>query len=311
MSEEIKNSNQQKECKTTAYKVTIGVLVAIILILAWMLWDSKKDNQVISDENIEVNAEKLGLEQELNSLMDEHNTIKAEYGELSEQMSEKDSIIQANAEEIKKMLARTHDYRKVKRQLKILRGIQQSYIDQLDSLYTVNHKLEEEIVGYKQDLTKANTKTRAQADSIENYRAKVEVGSRMKAYNVSGKGINLKGKTMREVETLKARNVDRVKICFTIAENPLVKAGKRTVYIRLARPDKQIIARGMGDEYAFEVNGQKLQYSMKQEVDYQNRAMNLCLNWDKRTDDSAMKGKYHISVYLDGEEIGQSSFTLE
>lgn len=314
MSEEIKNSlpnTPQKECKTMVYKITIGVLTAIIIILLWMLWTSKNDNQIVTDENIEVSAEKAGLESELAVLMQEHNEIKAEYGDLSEQMSTKDSVIMAKEEEIKKMLGRTHDYRKVKRQLKLLRGIQQSYVDQLDSLYTVNHKLQEEIVVYKSDLTIANTKTRAQEDSIATYKQKVTVGSRMKAYNVLGKGINLKGKTAREVETYKARNVDRVKICFTVAENPLVKAGKRTVYIRMARPDKQIIMRGAGDEYAFEVNGQKLQYSMKQDIDYQNQAMKLCMNWDKQSKDAAMKGTYHISVYLDGEEIGQSSFTLE
>jgi hypothetical protein len=68
---------------------------------------------------------------------------------------------------------------------------------------------------------------------------------------------------------------------------------------------------GKGDEYSFEANGTKLQYSMKKEIDYQNKSINVTLNWDKKSSSPAMKGKYHIAIYMDGRMIGQSQFELE
>jgi hypothetical protein len=88
-------------------------------------------------------------------------------------------------------------------------------------------------------------------------------------------------------------------------------AGKRTIYVRIARPDNVIITEGT--EYStFTFNGEKIQYTMKKEIEYDNKAQNICLSWykhDKKTD--AMAGKYNVSVFCDDYEIGQTSFELK
>jgi hypothetical protein len=96
-----------------------------------------------------------------------------------------------------------------------------------------------------------------------------------------------------------------------VGENPLAEKGKRFAYVRIARPDGLIISQGRGDEYSFLAGETRLQFSMKQEVDYQNKSINVSMNWDKKSDTPAMKGKYHIAIYIDGKQIGQSSFELE
>jgi len=123
---------------TRGYKITIGIMAAIIAILLWMLLFTKEQVKAVEGEKDNVEQERVQLEGELDSLMVEYEQVQNEYGELTDSMSTKDSVIQAKSQEIKKLLAKTHDYRKIKRQLRILRGIQQSYVDQLDSLYTVN-----------------------------------------------------------------------------------------------------------------------------------------------------------------------------
>ena len=297
-----------KKGKAIGYKLIITVLVAIIIILLWLLNTSKQLVREAKDTMEEVRTELTG---ELDSLMIEHNQVKAEYGELAKKMTKKDSLIEAQSAEIKKLLAKTHDYRRIKKKLAYLRSITQSYVDQLDSLYTVNAQLQKEVNTYKTSLSQEKQKTTTLTKEIEEKNNIITTAASMiPAYNVVGKTYHLRGRKMKEVETVKARRVDRVKICFTLGANLVAQPGKRTVYVRIARPDKLIISR-RGDQYSFEANGVRLQYSLKKEVDYQNKAMDVCMQWDKHTDNPAMKGKYDITVWMDGKQIGSSSFTLE
>jgi hypothetical protein len=300
-----------KKDNTKAYKITIGIMAAIIAVLLWMLLFTNEKVKVVTIEKDNVELERVQLEGELDSLMYEYEQVQDDYGELTDSMSSKDSVIQAKSQEIKKLLAKTHDYRKIKRQLRILRGIQQSYVDQLDSLYTVNHELETKLNVANTNIRKERSKSKALTEEKEELSKKVEAGSIIKAYNVTGIAYHLKGNKRREVETHKARRVDRMKICFTLAENLVAEPGKRTVYLRVARPDGAIIRRGDGDEYSFEANGSKLQFTLKKEIDYNNKAMKMCLNWDKHGEDNAMKGTYQVSVFMDNQKIGSSSFKLE
>lgn len=297
-----------KKVNTTGYKVTIAILIAIIALLLWKLSDSKAETKAAEVQKEEIRMDLTG---ELDSLMSEHMTVKTEYGELTEQAKQKDSIIAANAEEIKRLIAKSSDYRRIKRKLNYLREIHQSYVDQLDSLYTVNKHLNEELDLAHQTIDKKTRQTAQLTKEKEQLSQIVESNSVLKAYNVKGSTYALKGKTNREVETFKARRVERVKIRFIVSENPLAKPGPRTAYVRIARPDGLIITQGKGDEFSFMANETRLQYSMKKEIDYQNSAVNVELNWDKQTDTPAMPGKYIVAIYMDGKKIGQSQFEIE
>ena len=300
--------NDSQSVNTTGYKVTIGILIAIIAVLIWILLYSREEIKAVNNQKEEIRMDLTG---ELDSLMVQHTAVKRDYGELSEQAAQKDSIIAANAVEIKKLIAKSSDYRRIKRKLNYLRKIHQSYIDQLDSIYTENHKLKEDLEVANAKINKTTKKANQLEAEKEQLSQIVETGAVLRAYNLKGVTYRLRGKTKRETETFKARRVDRVKIRFTVGENPLAEKGKRYVYVRIARPDGLIISEGKGDEYSFLAGETRLQYSLKKEIDYQNKSINVELNWDKKGDTPAMVGKYHIAIYVDGKQIGQNSFELE
>ena len=304
-------TTETKEKKPTnaGYKLTIAVMAAIIVILLWLLSTSK---QLVNEANVEKEDLRVNLTGELDSLLFEHEKVQAEYGDLTLQMTSKDSLIAANAEEIKRLIAQNADYRRVKKKLAYLRSITQSYVDQIDSLFTVNAQLKEEVHTYKSNLQTEKAKSNSLTQEKEHLTEIINTAaSSISAYNVEGKTYNLRGKKMREVESIKASRIDRVKVCFTIGANPLAKPGQRNVYIRIARPDKMIISKGRGDAYSFEAGGAKLLYSLKHTVDYQNKAMDVCVHWDKQTDSPAMKGTYQVTIWMDGGQIGSTSFTLD
>ncbi len=301
------NNNQEKK-----YKRIIAILLFVIaLLIVWLIVEKSKMHTIYLEKSATV-AHNTELQAELDSLLNEHNKIKTEYGELSGQLAEKDSIILANAGEIQKLIATQGDYNRTKKKLELLRNIAQGYVSQLDSLYKVNQALTDENVKIKKDINNERQINTELSKDKEALNEKVSLASKLKAYNIKSSTVKLKSKGTKEVESDKAKRIERVNICFTLSENKIASSGLKTVYVRIARPDNVIICEGKEDVYTFEYQGQKIQYSMKKEINYDNKAQEICLSWTKKDDKiPAMAGKYNVSLFVDGYEIGQSQFELK
>lgn len=294
------------------YKRIIAILSVIIaLLIVWLIVEKSRIHTIYIEKEAIV-AHGTELQSELDSLMKEHNKIKSEYGEISDQLTEKDSIILANAQEIQKLIATQGDYKKTKRKLELLRGITQGYLTQIDSLYKVNQALTDENYKFKKEIGKEKQINSELTKEKESLTEKVNLGSVLKAYNVKTSTVKLRSGGSKEVETDRAKRIERVNICFTLSENKITKSGSKTVYVRIARPDNVIVCEGKEDIYTFEYQGQRIQYSMKKEINYDNKSMEVCLSWNKKDPNApAMVGKYNVAIFVDGYEIGQSQFELK
>lgn len=299
--------SQQKTARV--YQAIIAVMGVAIIILIWLLFNAKSQVTTIY---LEKEKETTALQSELQDLISEHESIKQEFSQLSGQLSEKDSIIQASAQEIKKLIAQQADYRQVKRKLEALRGLTQGYINQIDSLFRVNAELKDEnfriTSKFKEEKSRSEVLTREKEELAE----KVEIAAMLKAYNLSAMGVYKKGRNEREESTDKSRRVERIKVCFTLSQNLIIPAGEKTIYCRIARPDNQILVKGKGDQYTFVFSGELMQYSIKKTINYRNAEQLVCMYWDKEDESTpAMTGTYNVAVFVDGYEIGQTSFTLK
>jgi hypothetical protein len=283
------------------------LLIVIVAILIWFLPMKSKYLSIISEKE----AQRSELQNDLNDLMEKHNSIKAEYGALSDTLSKKDSIILANAKEIQELLNYKWEYGKVNKKLELLRKISQGYVHQLDSLYTVNRELGEENEKIRQQYSKEQDRTRELSKDKEKLNQKITLATVLKAYSISTVGVRLTG-SGKEKETDKASKIERVKICFTLGENKLVEPGRKTIYVRIVRPDDVVVTQKVDGDYTFEFNGQTLEFTSKQEIDYQNKDTSTCIYWTKKSkEESAMVGTYNVFIYADGFEIGTSSFILK
>ena len=299
-------NNSTSKRKNNTLIVLIVVLLAALALLAWLYLSTRARLGNLIDEK---EGQRIELQHELDSLISEHNNIKLEYGSLSDSLSSKDSIIQANAVEIRKLLDTQYEFYKVKKKLDKLRTISQGYLKQMDSLYTVNRELKQENEQIRSSYQKEQQKSSSLLKDKEALTEKVSNAAVIKAYKITG--VAVRGNGDKERETDKAKRTEKVKVCFTLSENPLLSAGRKDVYVRIARPDKTILARGKGDEYSFSYKGEILQYSAKETVNYQNQAIDLCLYWINRSSkDNLPSGVYVVTVYADDFEIGQTSFEL-
>jgi predicted RNase H-related nuclease YkuK (DUF458 family) len=297
--EEQRKSNQ-------SLKIIIGILILALLIL--IIWTFRQKTQLTSLIK-EKEMEKTDLQKELDSVVAEHNRTKQAFGALSDSLKAKDSVIQANAVEIKNLLGAKWEYEKVRKKLEMLQKIAQGYVRQMDSLYTVNQELHAENEKIRQDFRNEQTKSQSLVKDKEVLTERVNQAAFIKAYDVTATALKLKGGNI-ESPTDKASRTDRVNVCFTIGENPLVKPGKKIIYVCICRPDKIVVTKSKSDTFMF--NGQTLPYSILQEIDYEGKLMNLCVKWTKKENDKpAMKGFYNVTVYSDDKQIGSGTFQLK
>lgn len=288
-----------------------GLIVIIALVAAYFVYSSLQKDKILNEVKAEKEAQRIEIQGQLDSLLVQHEQIKLAYGDLADSLVTKDSLIMANAKEIKTLLNYKWEYRKVQKKLDQLRVVAQTYVNQMDSLYTVNEKLVEENLNIKRRYNSEQRKNIVLEKEKEQLAVKIVEASVLEAYNTTASGIYVK-RSGTEVTTDKARRVDKVKVCFTLSKNVVLLPGLKDVYVRIARPDNKILSPGIAEDYVFNYKGEQIQYSIYEQATYDNEAIDLCLVWTKKYDDIDMlKGKYEVIVFADGQEIGTTSFVLE
>lgn len=281
----------------------------IILLAAALVYMFIRSQKAVNDRN-ESFTRGVELKGELDKVMDEYTTIKMENQDLSAQMSEKDSIILANRAEIEKLIATQADYNKIRRKLELLRKITQDYVARIDSLVIVNRELAEENTQLAETVTQVKAQNnRLEADKAQ-LQEKITVASALKAYDLQAFTVRMRADG-KEKPTDRAARVTRINLQFTIGENKVVEPGIKTIYVRISRPDGQVMSLGTDDLYSFELNGKTLQYTLKQEIDYRNVAQDVKMFWDRKdVSTPAMAGTYEVMLYAEDVEIGRGSFMI-
>ena len=298
------NSADAKSQNDKVYKGTIIALVIIIGVLAFMLITSRQALQEVSTEKTIVDELNLELKDELNTVLEEYTMVKMEYDSV---LTKQDSIIQANAREIERLIAQQVDYRRIRRQLNLLREITQNYVREIDSLYTENRVLKAENVEMQQEIQRVTRQTTELAQTKEELEGKVEVASALRAFQINATPIRLRGRG-REEETDRARRTDRIRVCFTVAGNPVASPGTKNAYVRIADPAGNILRISEADQYSFVIEEDTLQFSMKGQFTYANQDTDVCLYWEKQDDFD--EGMYLVSVFTDEFRMGETLFSL-
>ncbi len=297
---EVKNRNDK------VYKGTILTLVIVIGVLTFMLITSRQALDDVSTKKTVLDEVNLELEEELNSVLAEYNTFKNEYDSV---LTQRDSVIRANAQEIETLIAQQTDYRRVRRQLNRLREITQEYVHEMDSLYTVNEVLKAENVEMQEEIQRFTRQTTELTETKTELEGRVEEAAALRAYQVDATPIRLRGRRERQDETDRARRTDLIQVCFIVGENPVAEPGLKNAYVRIADPDGEILRISDDDMYSFVIGQDTLQYSMKGEFNYINQDKDICLYW-QQYDYDYEEGLYLVSVFTDEFRLGETQFSL-
>ena len=303
------DSENRKKTNQPLWLYALLGLLAIALVFFIVRNSSlRTDKEALEAEK---EMQRLDFQAEVDSLMKVHNDLKESYGELSQELAEKDSIIQADAVEIKRLLDSQWDYNRIKKKVTQLQEISQRYVRQMDSLYTVNRELvaeNERIREEYQNERRQNTNLTRQKEELTN---KVNQAATMRISNYSAQAVRFKG-SGKESVTDRASRAERIRIDFNVAANELIEPGTKLFYVRIADPKRAIISKGTGDEYSFKSNGETLQFTEKVRVNYDGTETAVRAYYVKPDAYELMPGTYFIDVYEQGGKlIGQTTVDLK
>ena len=178
-----------------------------------------------------------------------------------------------------------------------------------------NQVLNSENTGLKTTNSDLRTAKEALADSVykttvqnRELSEKVTLASALRPMNYAVSAINSRGKE-REGEEFKARRVDRVKVSFKLAENPLTKKENKTIYMRMIDPTGNVVSDMATGSGAFSFGGKETIYTAKQTILYSNSGQTIEYIYNRGA--NYEKGAYKIELYADGFRIGQTSFNIK
>ncbi len=290
------------------YQGIIGILLLVIVVMVWQLMQVRTEVRTVIVEKDNITQE---LSDELAVLMDEHEEIREAYSEVSGELSERDSMIMEKAKEIERLIAIEADYWRVRRKLEYLRNSHKRYVQQIDSLFTVNRELKAENVQIKKQVRETKVEKQIVTEEKQHLEDRVNIGAMLKAYNVNVDAIRVGG-WLRDTErvTTNPRRLDKIRVCFTISENLLADPGEKNVYIRIARPDNEVLYHRKDDYFYY--NNERLQYSIKLPVNYKNEQQQHCVYWEKDEHvKDIMPGTYTVVIFVDDQEVGQGTMVLD
>ena len=275
--------------------VTSIILGVALISLIYMYFDKK--SKMIEMETV-LTQEKDSLANELRHMVVAFDTLKTNNDTLKAGVEkQKNKIVQllsVNASNVRLI-------KSYKNEISTMRDIMKSYIVQIDSLNTRNKLLTSENTEIKQQISEVRNTNTELSKVKEELTSKVEVASIIQAKNIAAVSLNKKRK-----ETTRIGNLDKLRICFTLRENPLAKAGQKDVYMRVIRPDSLVVA--SSPDNLFEYKGNKIIYSATRQVDYSNQDIEVCIFLDNKGD--FVIGNYSVELYLEDNIIGRTNFML-
>ena len=285
----------KKKSAPIAMIFTTVILAAALIFLVVMYFDQK--NKMVEMETV-LTQEKDSLANELRLMVHGYDTLKTDNDTLMANLQREKTrivkLLEINATNVQLI-------RKYKAEIGTMREIMKGYIVQIDSLNTINQQLVAENTGIKQQIVDVQNTNVELTKAKEELTSKVTVASVIQAKDINAVTLNKKRK-----ETTRINNIDKLRICFTLRENPIAAPGEKEVFMRLIRPDSLVIT--TSPDNLFDFNGNKLVYSASRLVDYMNQDIEMCIFLDNTGD--FIVGTYSVELYLENNIIGRTTFAL-
>lgn len=297
---------EKKETKEiNKLSLLIVVVIVLVLLLAGGGYYIFQQKQQMDDLVQTYDLEKETLEDEFSELSLQYEGYKFNVGNdsLVSLLSTEQAKVQRLQEELRTVKAtNTTEIARLKKELATLRKIMRNYVVQIDSLDRVAKQLtvekNEAVQKYKQASNTATKLTKEKEKLTE----RVTLASKMDATGITVTPVNGRGKLAKTIKKMEQFVVD-----FRLAKNITATVGEKVVYVRIMKPDDDILVKSRADVFNFE--GKELNFSMKKLVEYEGEEVAVTMYWN--IEEFLSPGTYRVDIFTDGNLIGRKNFSLD
>lgn len=300
--------NQQEQAPKKNSNVIYFLILVIVALLGTDVYLYMKKNK--SDEKIVYqNDERTRLKTELDSLEAQIEQVNAGKTRLSAEMQAKNDSLQVKIKDLRVQLAKgkltVAELSKAQEDVKQLRYFVTKYTADLEELRKQNVTLTTERDTLRTNLTTVTTKATDLEKQNQDLNSKVQIASALKSAGITVVGYKVKNNGKESDET-KAKNVNKLKINFTVAGNPVAAKGLHEIFFRIIDPSGNLITAIDGG--TFTADGTEYQATYRTSIDFNDDGSTYNVDW--RSQQPFQKGTYTIILYADGYTMGKTTLAL-
>ena len=297
---------EKKEIKRIN-KLTLLIMAVVVLLLlvaggGYYIYNQKQQMSEMTQAFV---LEKESLEDEFNDLSLQYEGYKFSVGNdsLLSLLSTEQGKVQRLLEELRTVKATNASrINQLKKELGTLRKVMRNYVIQIDSLNTANQILKEEnkqVIKKYEQVSSSATKLKEEKEKLAE---RVTLASRLDATDISVTPTNSRGKKMTKI-----KRMEQFVINFKLAKNITAPVGEKVVYLRIMKPDDDVLVKSRADVFVFE--NKEINYSIKKLVEYEGEDLPITVYW--KIEEFLSPGTYRVDVFADGNHIGKKTFVLE
>lgn len=288
-----------KDLRNNIIVITLSVVLVVVAVLFFM---QRKEHNVILGE---IKAEKDSIQYQLTEIAAGYDSLSIENDTINElmfvaQAKVKDLLIEV--EQTKKV-----SYQKIsgyQKQVTTLRGIMRNFVVQIDSLNAINKELRAENFEVKEQYKQVESKNVKLNQEKQQLQQNLKRAAMLEARGLVASPLNNRSKA-----TKYAKRTEKIRIYFVLSKNQTAARGAKNIYARIMRPDQLLMSKSENSIFQFE--DLKIQYSAMREVNYEGQDLPIAIFWDNTNEPNLMPGQYTVNLFADGNEIGETTFTIK
>ena len=285
--------------------ITISIIVVLVLVSGALIWINLRQKTEIKEIVEQMEFEKEQLEDEYEELavqFDGYQTPDIHNDSLVQLLSQEKQRVQDLLEELR--ITKVTNARRIaelKKELATVRQVMVSYVHQIDSLDRTNKRLVKE----NQEVKQQYQEVARQAQQLEEERTQLaQVVSRASMLEISH--FEMTALNKRDRKTSVYSQILKLQFDYTIARNVTNKPGLKTIYLRVTRPDGEVMQKNVNDVFAFE-NGE-IAYSVSKDFEYEGEEVSGTMYW--LVEEILQVGIYNADFFVDAELIGSFPFEI-
>jgi predicted nucleic acid-binding Zn-ribbon protein len=296
-------NNANKNATKVVLISLVAALAIVSLLLVWMNLQQKTEMKEMV-ELMEFEKEQLEDEyEELAIQFDGYQTPDIHNDSLVELLSQEKQRVQDLLEELR--ITKVTNARRIaelKKELATVRQVMVSYVHQIDSLDRTNKRL----VAENQQVKQQYQEVARQAKQLEKERTQLaEVVSRASMLEISH--FQMTPLNKRDRKTSIYNQIQKLQFDYTVGRNITNKPGMKTIYMRITRPDGEIMQKNINDVFRFE--NSDVAYSVSNDFEYAGEEISGSLYW--LVEEILQVGWYNADFFVDGELIGSFPFQIK
>lgn len=289
--------NQNSSSKLKAVIIILAILLAGSLAYMYKMSSDATTNQTV------LIKEKDDVMKDLVALKATYDTAIAENTSMSEELIlEREKVVKLMAD-LDKSKGDVASLSKYRNQVRVLENKLKGLMQEIAVLKKENQGL----TIARDSMVVALGEQRTYNDTLvvqnENLAKTVEKASVLTIMNLRTQAIKERS-SGKQIVTERARRADKLKVCFTIAENAVARSGNKMYYVQIIDPKNNIIGSKSTENFGSEI----LTYSFTTQVAYTNKTVDVC---ELVGGSDFEKGTYFVNIFDKNTLVSKTSFELK